>query len=142
MLRRRITMANGHDAPATDNGTLAPAADGGTGPGPAHQQTDVPTVRAIKDYPFEPGALTGLSPLPGYAGCIALVPRGADQLEVALFVSTTTRGGVAWLPPRGTVIMDVPVGFAVNDGAAILSWLQRSQGAGKPGSPGSVKGNP
>jgi hypothetical protein len=98
------------------------------------------SVRPIKDYPFEPGALTGLKPLPRFAGCIALVPTGVGQYEVALFVSAAGRGGVAWLPPRGAVIMDVPAGFRVDDGDAILEYLKQSDIAGKPGPPGSVKG--
>jgi hypothetical protein len=100
----------------------------------------IPTPRPIKDYPFEPGALTGLKPLPGFAGCLALVPTGAGQYEVALFVAAASRGGIAWLPPRGAVIMDVPAGFRIDDGDAILGWLKRSDTAGKPGPPGSVKG--
>ena len=108
----------------------------------APRQTDVPTVRAVKDYPFVPDALTGLTPLPGYAACIALVPTGESSFRVELCVSSATRGGVAWMPPRGTVIMDVPAGFSISDGDAILEWMRRSESAGKPGGPGSVKGLP
>jgi len=126
--------------PTNDPTATDLSSDADASPGPAPQQTDVPTVRAIKDYPFQPGALTGLAPLPGYAGCIALVPTSASNLDVALYVSSATRGGVAWLPPRGTVIMDVPAGFSIDDGNAILGWLKRSHGAGKPGPPTSVGG--
>ena len=64
-------------------------------------KTPLPSVRPIRDYPFEPGALTGLKPLAGFAGCVALVPTGAGQLEVALYVGAGTHGGIAWSPPRG-----------------------------------------
>jgi len=99
----------------------------------------VATVRPIKDYTFEPGELTGLKPLDGFAGCLALVPTGAGELEVAIFVAAAVRNGVAWLPPMGTLIMDVPPGFPIDDGAAILGVLKQSGPDGKPGPPGSVK---
>lgn len=128
-------------ATSTASVTSAPLT-GTTTLGPAPRQTDVPTVRALRDYDFVPNQPTPLSPTPGYAGCIALVPRGGSELEVALFVSNSLPGGITWAPPLGTVIMDVPAGFAINDGDAILEWLNRSIGHGKPGSTGSVKGRP
>jgi hypothetical protein len=101
-------------------------------------RTAVPSVRSTAGYPFEPGALTGLKPLPGFAGCLALVPTGPGQLQVALFVAAAAHGGVAWSPPRGTRIMDVPAGFDIDDGDAILRCLKQSDVDGKPGPPGTI----
>jgi hypothetical protein len=113
--------------------------------GTAPQQVDVPTVRHIKDYPFTVDQPTKLAPLPGYAGCIALVPVSTTagmSLSVVLYVDRDAPHDVTWHPPAGTMIIDVPAGFAINDGDAILAWIERSPGAGRPGPVGSVKGHP
>jgi hypothetical protein len=89
------------------------------------------------DYPFVPGQLAVLAPREGYHAAIAIVPVNDRELRVALFVKASTHGGVAWLPPRGTIVMDLPRAFAIEDGDAILSWLKRSTN-GKPGPVGPV----
>jgi hypothetical protein len=101
----------------------------------ARQSTDVPSVR--DNYPFVPGQLAVLAPREGYFAAIAVVPVDDRKLRVALFVKATTQGGVTWLPPRGTIVVDLPRAFSIEDGDAILSWLQKSAN-GKPGPVGPV----
>ncbi len=99
-------------------------------------QTDVPTVR--EQYDFTPGEFAPLAPKAGYYGCIALIPVTSTTLGVALYVSHRTPHGVSWLPPDGTIIVDVPRGFSIDNGNAILDWLKRSAQDGRPPPPGPV----
>lgn len=100
-------------------------------PAPDVTPADVPSVR--EDYPVVPGQLATLAPRKGWAGVIAVVPVDAQRYRVALFVKATTKGGVAWMPERGTIVMDVPAGFSIQDGEAILDWIRRDHGSrGKP----------
>jgi hypothetical protein len=107
----------------------------------ANDTHTAPSVRSAAEYPFVPGALTGLLPRPGYAGAIALVPTSPGAYRVALCVTSKADGGAAWLPPRGAVIVDVPAGFPVADGDAILKVLQAATPGSLPGGPGSVGGD-
>jgi hypothetical protein len=118
-------------------------------------QTDIPFVRTLKMSQWTP-----LAPLQGYQGCIALVgaPPTAlgDRMQVVLYVDKQQGvadpatgklipghgSGVTWAPPDGAVVIDVPIGFAINDGDAILYWLNRTPPGGKPGTTGSVGGHP
>jgi hypothetical protein len=113
------------------------------------QQTDIPFWRG----PALSVNLSPLAPIAGYQGCIALVPNdGATELLNVMYVDKwhgqtdpttgeiTLGDGVTWDAPEGTIVLDVPAGFAIQSGDAVWAWVQKLVPAGDGGRPNGMGG--